>query len=130
LSKLMGLATGLFALALFAFPYVTTEMQVYAYALTLAAAGGGMTVCFFTVYRRAFGPAPLGAVPGVAPTLTVLFSAVGPLIFASTKVRLGAYAPLFPVAAMIALVLAGLTWIMGMPGARNARPEKLEVTAS
>jgi MFS family permease len=115
LAKLMGLATGLFAVALFAFPLVETETQVYAYALTLAAAGGGMTVCFFAVYRRAFGPAHLGSIQGVAQMLTVLFSAVGPMVFASTKVRLGAYTPLFPVAATIAIVLAALTWIVGMP---------------
>jgi MFS family permease len=119
LAKLMGLATGLFAAALFTFPLVTTEMQVYAYALALAAAGGGMTVCFFAVYRRAFGPARLGSIQGVAQMLTVLFSAVGPLVFASTKVRLGSYTPLFPAAATIALVLAVLTWIVGMPNRRN-----------
>jgi MFS family permease len=122
LAKLMGLATGLFAVALIAFPMVTTEMQVYAYALTLAAAGGGMTVCFFAVYRRAFGPARLGSIQGVAQMLTVLFSAIGPLVFASTKVRLGAYSPLFPTAAVIALILAILTWIVGMPDRKIVTP--------
>ena len=115
LAKLMAGATGLFALALFSFPVVTTKVQVYAYAFTLAAAGGGMTVCFFAVYRRAFGPARLGSIQGFAQMLTVLFSAVGPLIFASTKVRLGSYSQLFPTAATIALVLAVLTWVVGMP---------------
>ncbi len=118
----MALATGLFALALFAFPVVTTKLQVYCYAYTLAAAGGGMTVCFFAVYRRAFGPARLGSIQGVAQMLTVLFSAVGPLIFASTKVRLGSYASLFPTAAAIALVLAVLTWLVGMPKRESLAP--------
>jgi hypothetical protein len=41
------------------------------------------------------------------------------MIFASTKVRLGAYVPLFPVAATVALVLAVLTWIVGMPSRKT-----------
>ncbi len=126
LAKLMAVCTGLFAAALFAFPLVSTETQVYAYALTLAAAGGGMTVCFFAVYRRAFGPAHLGSIQGLAQMMTVLFSAVGPLIFASFKDRLGAYGPLFVPAAVIALVLAVLTWIVGMPGGATVSPAKLE----
>ena len=81
---------------------MTTEGQVYAYAAALAAAGGAITVCFFSVYRRAFGPARLGSIQGVAQMLTVLFSAAGPLVFASTKARLGTYASLFPVLAGVA----------------------------
>ena len=87
LGRLMALATGLFAAALLTFPLITTEIEVYAYACVLAAAGGGITVCFFGVYRRAFGPARLGAIQGVAQMLTVLFSAVGPQVFASTQAR-------------------------------------------
>jgi MFS family permease len=115
LGRLMALATGLLAAALVTFPLVTTETQVYAYAAALAAAGGAITVCFFTVYRQAFGPARLGSIQGVAQMLTVLFSAVGPQVFATTQARLGSYAPLFPVFAAIALGLAVLTWIVGMP---------------
>jgi MFS family permease len=118
LNRLMALATGLFAAALVTFPRVTTELQVYAYAAALAAAGGGVTVCFFSVYRRAFGPGRLGSIQGIAQMLTVLFSAVGPLVFASTRTRLGAYAPLFPACAAIAFALAVLTWLVRMP----ARP--------
>ena len=111
----MALTTGLFAAALVTFPLVTSEGQVYAYAGALAAAGGGITVCFFTVYRQAFGPARLGSIQGIAQMLTVFFSAAGPQIFASTQARLGAYAPLFPILAAIAAGLAVLTWAVGMP---------------
>jgi MFS family permease len=114
LSRLMALATGLFAAALATFPLITTESQVYAYAAALAAAGGAITVCFFTVYRQAFGPARLGSIQGVAQMLTVLFSAAGPQVFATTQARLGSYAPLFPVFAAVALGLAALTWVVGM----------------
>jgi hypothetical protein len=111
----MGLAAALLSLALAAFPGVTTEAQAYAYAVALAAAGGAITVCFFAVYRQAFGPARLGSIQGAAQMLTVLASAAGPQVFASTKVRLGAYAPLFPALAAVALALAALTWVVGLP---------------
>jgi hypothetical protein len=118
LAQLMALAAGLLAAALVAFPLVTAEAEVYAYAAALAAAGGAITVCFFTFYRQAFGPGRLGSIQGAAQLMTVLFSAVGPMIFASTRARLGSYAPLFPAFAAVALGLAVLTWAVGMP----ARP--------
>ncbi len=115
LHRLIGIATALFAATLLCFPHITTKMQVYGYAISLAAVGGAITVCFFTVYRQAFGPARLGSIQGLAQMITVLFSAVGPLIFASTQARLGSYAPLFPVLAGIALVLAVACWMFRLP---------------
>jgi MFS family permease len=119
LARVMALATTLFAVALVTFPHVTTEPQVYGYAAALAAAGGAITVCFFTVYRQAFGPGHLGSIQGLAQMLTVVFSAVGPQVFATTKARVGAYAPLFPAFAAAALALALLTWAAGLPGRRT-----------
>jgi len=43
-------------------------------------------------------------------------------VFASTKVRFGAYAPLFPTFAAIALGLAVLTWIVGLPTRQSVSP--------
>ncbi len=115
LGRLMAGVTALFGLTLLTFPLVTTESQVYTYAVTLAVAGGGMSVCFYTVYRRAFGPARLGSIQGAAQMITVLFSAVGPQVFASSQARLGSYSVLFPYFAAIALMLAVLTWVLGLP---------------
>jgi MFS family permease len=115
LNRMMALATGLLAAALATFPTVTTEAEVYAYACALAAAGGGITVCFFSIYRRAFGPGHLGSIQGIAQMLTVLFSAAGPLIFASTKTRFGAYSEVFPIFAGIAAVLAVFVLLSGLP---------------
>jgi MFS family permease len=120
--RLMALSTALFGAALLAFPLVSTESEVYTYAGVIAAAGGGMIVSFYTFYRRAFGPAHLGSIQGAAQMLTVLFSAIGPAIFASTKTRAGAYEPLFFIFAAIALGLAILTWVVGMPARPAAVP--------
>jgi MFS family permease len=121
LGPLMGVATCLFAVALALFPEVSTEGEVYAYAALLSASGGGITVCFYTVYRRAFGPAHLGSIQGVAQMLTVLFSAAGPQIFATVKERSGSYTPLFYVFANTALTLAIVTWVVGLPARQNEK---------
>lgn len=114
LGKLFAGALLLLAVTLGAFPLVTAEWQVYAYASALAAAGGVITVCFFTVWRRLYGPAALGRIQGAAQLLTVLFSAVGPLLFAAATTRLGAYAPLFPAFAVSAAVLGGFAWFVSV----------------
>jgi MFS family permease len=115
LSGLLALAmTGLGG-ALLAFPHVQAEWQVYLYAAVLAASGGVITVCFFTVWRRGFGPVHLGQVQGAAQMLTVLFSALGPQLFGSAKARLGTYLPLFPYLAAASLLLALATALAGLP---------------
>lgn len=114
LGKLFAGAMVVLALTLGVFPLVTAEWQVYAYASALAAAGGVITVCFFTVWRRVYGPAALGRIQGAAQLLTVLFSAVGPLLFAAATTRLGAYAPLFPAFAVSAAALGGFAWFVSV----------------
>jgi MFS family permease len=106
LGRLLAAGLGLFAAALAAFPAVNAECQAYAYAVAAAAAGGVITVCFFTVWPRAFGAAHLGRIQGAAQLLTVLFSAAGPYLFGAAKTRLGAYTPLFPYLAAAAAGLA------------------------
>lgn len=108
------LAGGLLVLActLGVFPRISSEWHAYAYASAVAGAGGVMTVCFFTVWRRAFGPAALGRIQGAAQLLTVIFSAVGPLLFATVKTRVGEYGPLFPAFALVSLGLAACSWFV------------------
>jgi hypothetical protein len=118
LPRLLALAMALLALTLLAFPYIKTESQIYLYAAALATAGGLITVCFFTVWRRGFGPAHLGQVQGAAQLLTVLFSALGPQLFASGQARLGSYLPLFPYLAAASMALALAAWLAGLPNDR------------
>jgi MFS family permease len=120
LPRLLAVAMGGLALALLAFPHVVTEMQVYLYATALAAAGGLITVCFFTVWRSGFGPGHLGQIQGAAQMLTVLFSALGPQLFASTQVRLGSYLPLFYPLAAVSLALGLAAWLAGLPSDRRS----------
>jgi MFS family permease len=115
LSGLLAVAMSGLGAALLAFPHIRAEWQVYLYAAALAASGGVITVCFFTVWRRGFGPAHLGQVQGAAQMLTVLFSALGPQLFGSAKARLGTYLPLFPYLAAASLALALATALAGLP---------------
>src|SRR5262249_17438950 len=124
LGRLLALAMLGLGGTLLAFRLVQTETQVYLYAAALASVGGVITVCFFTVWRRGFGPLHLGQIQGAAQMLTVLFSALGPQLFASTQVRLHSYLPLFAVLGAVALVLGVAAWAAGLPGSA-VRPELL-----
>jgi hypothetical protein len=118
LERLLALAMGLLGITLLAFPLVQGEAQVYLYAVALAAAGGMITVCFFTVWRPGYGPAHLGKIQGVAQLLTVIFSALGPQIFASVQVRFHSYLPLFQVLGIASLGLAGCAFLARLPSTK------------
>src|SRR5262249_40907647 len=111
--------------ALLAFPTVRTQPQVYLYAASLALAGGMLTVIFFAVWRQAFGTAHLGKIQGAAQMLTVLASAVGPLLVAACKSWTGSYSPLFPLAAAVFALLSVCAWLVPMP-----RPVAAEKSAA
>src|SRR5262249_22576459 len=117
-------ALALFAGALACFPMIRSVDAVYTYAIVLAAAGGAITVCFFTIWRQAFGTEQLGRIQGAAQLLTVVFSALGPLLFASVKTRFGNYSTLFPILAAVAASLAILSWFARSP--RNGVAAKKE----
>ena len=48
---------------------------------------------FFAIWRRAYGSAHLGRIQGAAQMLTVLASAIGPLLFAKSVELTGSYMP-------------------------------------
>jgi MFS family permease len=122
LERLLALAMGLLGATLLAFPLVEGEVQVYLYAAALAAAGGAITVCFFTVWRRGYGPAHVGQIQGAAQLMTVAFSALGPQLFASTQARFDYYLPLFRVLGVIALALACMAYLARLPVRKEYGP--------
>ena len=95
LGPILAVAMAVLAGSLFAFPFVSTLVQVYAYAVAMGVAGGMITVLFFTVWGQAFGQKHLGTIQGAAQLLTVLASAAGPLMLAVAKRESGSYLPLF-----------------------------------
>jgi len=119
------LAAGLLvqAVALAAFPAVSTLPQVYAYAAAMGVAGGVLTVVFFTVWRQAFGPTHLGQIQGAAQLLTVLASAAGPLVLAAGQRAYGSYAPVVQNLAVVAAAFAVAALLTPLPTANAPREE-------
>jgi MFS family permease len=91
--RLLGLALFLYAVSLAVLPLLTTLSQLWIFAALIGLSGGMITVLFFAVWRQAFGTAHLGRIQGAAQMLTVLASAVGPLIFAQCAAVAGSYTP-------------------------------------
>jgi MFS family permease len=115
MNRLLALAMGLLAGALVALPHVRTEAHVVVYAVVMGLAGGFVIVIFFAYWSRAYGRAHLGKIQGVAQALTVLASAVGPLLLAECVTRTGSYAAMFYVLAGVVAVLGACALVVRLP---------------
>ncbi len=87
------LAGSLFVLSagLAALPHITTMAQVMAWATAMGVGGGLVMVLFFSVWPRVYGRRHLGQIQGAAQAMTVLASAVGPLLLAWCVEWTGSY---------------------------------------
>ncbi len=104
-------ATGV-AIGLALFQSIVTPAQVYLYAGGMGAAGGLISVAFLGGWRHLYGVAHLGQIQGAAQTLTVLASAVGPLLLAGSHRALGSFTPLLQGLAVAIGLLALSAWIV------------------
>lgn len=95
LPRLMALSLFVLAAGLAALPHVTTIAQVMAWATAMGLGGGLVMVLFFSVWPRAYGRRHLGVIQGAAQAMTVLASAVGPLLLAWWVEWTGSYATVF-----------------------------------
>jgi len=93
MQRLVAGALFAYAVALAAFPFLTTLPQLWVFAALMGFSGGMITVIFFAIWRRAYGSAHLGRIQGAAQMLTVLASAIGPLLFAKSVELTGSYMP-------------------------------------
>ena len=118
MQRLLGLAMFIYAVALAALPLLTTLSQLWIFAALIGLSGGMITVLFFAVWRHAFGPAHLGRIQGAAQMLTVLASAIGPLIFAQCAALTGSYTPALWTLAPCVLLLSVAAFRVTMPELR------------
>lgn len=116
MKRLMALAMLLLTGSLLALPHVATEAHVVAYAAVMGLAGGFVMVIFFSFWGRAYGRAQLGRIQGAAQILTVLASAIGPLVLAQCVAWTGSYATAF-------YGLAAIVAALGLAAARVPVPE-------
>ena len=99
LPKLLAVSLFVLAAGLAALPHVTTTVQVMMWATAMGLGGGLVMVLFFSVWPRVYGRAHLGRIQGIAQAMTVLASAVGPLLLASCVELTGSYAAMFDILA-------------------------------
>jgi MFS family permease len=101
--------------ALAALVHVTRVAHVFAQAVAMGIAGGFVMVVFFSFWGRAYGRPHLGRIQGAAQAMTVLASAVGPLLLALSVEWTGSYASAFYSLTGGVAALAAAAAIVPMP---------------
>jgi MFS family permease len=115
LGTLMAVSLLILSAGLVALPHVTTTAQVMAWATAMGLGGGLVMVLFFSVWPRVFGRLHLGRIQGAAQALTVLASALGPLLLAWCVSWTGSYTAMFRILAFVVAVVAVAACVAPMP---------------
>ncbi len=115
LARLMGVSLLVLAGGLVALPHVATKAHVMTWATAMGLGGGLVMVLFFTVWPRVFGRHHLGRIQGTAQALTVVASALGPLLLAWCVEWTGSYAVMFRVLAGLISLVALSAFVATMP---------------
>jgi MFS family permease len=122
-NRLMALAMVLLAAALSGLPWLRTVAQVDVFASVMGIAGGFVIVIFFSFWAEAFGRELLGRIVGTAQMMTVLASAIGPMLLAKCHALTNSYAAVFYALAGVVSVLAIGAWCVKVPqAARRTSP--------
>jgi MFS family permease len=117
-NRLMTLAMALLAGALIGLPSLKTPGQVYVFAVVMGIAGGFVIVIFFSFWAKTFGRAQLGRIQGTAQMMTVLSSAIGPLLLAKCYAWTGSYAAVFYLLAAVVVATAFAALFVKLPGSK------------
>jgi MFS family permease len=115
--SLLVLTGGLLAL-----PHVVSFAHVVTWATAMGLGGGLVMVLFFSVWPRVFGPRHLPRIQGAAQALTVLASAIGPLLLAWCVEWTGSYQAMFRILAAVIAATAAAALMVGVPPPRNRTP--------
>jgi MFS family permease len=113
--RLMCAAMVILALGLGVLPLVETLPQVMMWAVAMGLGGGFVTVLFFGFWARAYGRKHLGRIQGAAQALTVVASAVGPLLLAQWVAWTGSYGSMFTLLAAVVALNGLAAFITQMP---------------
>jgi MFS family permease len=119
INRLMATAMALVAASLLALPHVKTQLHVVMYALVMGLAGGFVIVIFFSFWSRVYGRRHLGQIQGAAQTLTVVASALGPIVLAKCLEITGSYAAIFYLLSALVTMLGVLAWFVSIPPQRH-----------
>src|SRR5262249_49677771 len=122
-NRLMAVAMSLLAIALLALPFLYSVTHVDAFAVLMGLASGFVMVIFFSFWARAYGRRHLGHIQGTAQFLTVLASAVGPLLLAKCQAWTGSYTAVF-------YILGAWVTLLGVAALCVRLPKKLKSESS
>ena len=112
---LMTLAMAVLALGLAVLPHLMTVPQVMQWAALMGVGSGFVMVLFFGFWASAYGRRHLGQIQGVAQVLTVLASAIGPLLLAVWVERTGSYGSMFTMLAVLVALNGVVALTVRMP---------------
>src|SRR6185503_8059415 len=105
LTLLLSVSLLILAVGVAVLPHISALWQVMVWAAAMGLGGGLVMVLFFSVWPRAFGRRDLGRIQGAAQSITVLASAVGPLLLAWCVEWTGSYRAMFEILAGVIAVL-------------------------
>lgn len=117
LTRLMAGALLVLGAGVAALPYLSSLSHVITWAAAMGLGGGVMMVLFFSVWPQVFGRRHLGQIQGIAQALTVLASAIGPLLLAWCVDATGSYAAMFRILAVVIALTGLLSLIVTVPKA-------------
>ena len=117
MGRLMAVALFILAAGLVVLPHVSSIVHVMAWAVAMGLGGGLVMVLFFSVWGRVFGRRHLGRIQGSAQALTVVASAVGPLLLAWCLESTGSYSAMFDILAAVIAAVAIASVLISLPDA-------------
>jgi MFS family permease len=115
LARLLAISLAILATGVAWLPHVSTFAHVMAWALAMGIGGGFVMVLFFAVWPRVYGRRHLGRIQGVAQAMTVLASAIGPVLLAWCVDWTGSYTAMFRILAAVIAAVAAAALIVSMP---------------
>lgn len=121
-NRVMALAMGMLVAALLALPVLGSEWQVMFWATFMGVVGGFVIVIFFSFWSAQYGRKELGRIQGAAQMMTVLASALGPLLLAQCVAVTGSYAPVFYMLAGVVAVCGIAAWRVKLPAPVSLEP--------
>jgi MFS family permease len=115
LGVLLAMSLAILTAGLIVLPHLAQLWQVMAWAAMMGAGGGLVMVLFFGVWPRVFGRRELGRIQGTAQAVTVLASALGPLLLAWCVDWTGSYTAMFRLLAGIIAATAACALVVPVP---------------
>jgi MFS family permease len=115
LTRLLSVSLFILTIGLAALPHVRALWHVLLWAVTMGIGGGIVMVLFFSVWPRVYGRRHLGRIQGSAQALTVLASAIGPVLLAWCVAWTGSYQGMFRILAVAVACIGLAAWRVPLP---------------